>query len=366
MKKILIALPNDTLGGAEQYLKILANLYLNSGYSVFVLFLKKEDNYGWSEFKNRENACLIYTNASSEKFGLFSFIKNLWFLKRIKFDYIYTSHVHLTGLIGFFIKLKIIDKKFFIGRESTLIFDRFKGLKLFLFKINYHLGYSELDLLICQTMLMKQQFLNNLPGLSKKINVTVIPNLIDLNNNNVTENSFENISFQNFIVSAGRLIPEKGFDLLIDAFSRLHQDCPDLKLVILGEGNDRKFLEEKILNLKLSEFVFLHGFVKNVYPYFSAAKLCVVSSRIEGFPNVLLQMMSQNNNVISTKCAGGIDDIKGLFVSETNSVESLYFAIKNCLLSSETKKNRELFDIELESRSIHSFIDKINFELEKY
>ena len=183
MNKILIALPNDTLGGAEQYLKNIANFYLNSKYSVFVLFLKKEDSYGWSDFKNRENVSLMFTNASSEKFGLFGFIKNLWLLRRIKFDYIFTSHVHLTGFIGFFIKLKITKKKYFIGRESTLIFDRFKGIKLFLFKFHYKMGYRSLDLLICQTELMKNQFVNNLPKLSQKINISVIPNPIVLINN---------------------------------------------------------------------------------------------------------------------------------------------------------------------------------------
>lgn len=362
MNKILIALPNDTLGGAEQYLKNIANFYLNSKYSVFVLFLKKEDSYGWSDFKNRENVSLMFTNASSEKFGLFGFIKNLWLLRRIKFDYIFTSHVHLTGFIGFFIKLKITKKKYFIGRESTLIFDRFKGFKLFLFKFHYKMGYRSLDLLICQTELMKNQFVNNLPKLSQKINISVIPNPIVLINNIFKKND---LKYKNYIVSAGRLIPEKGFDILIDAFYLLYKDFPNLKLVILGEGKERTSLENQIFDLKMNENIFLEGFVKNVYPYFSEAKLCVVSSRIEGFPNVLLQMMSQNNNVVSTKCAGGIDEIKGIIVSETVSVKSLYDAMKNCLLNVNNENNRALFDLELESRSIDSFIKKIDLELAK-
>mgnify|MGYP000093608901 FL=1 len=76
-------------------------------------------------------------------------------------------------------------------------------------------------------------------------------------------------------------------------------------------------------------------------------------------------MMSQNNNVVSTKCAGGIDEIKGIIVSETVSVKSLYDAMKNCLLNVNNENNRALFDLELESRSIDSFIKKIDLELAK-
>lgn len=362
MKTLLIALPNDKLGGAELYLKNIANFYLSSGYSVFVLFLLREKYYGWSDYKAIENSSLIYTNSSSEKFGLFSFIKSLWCLRRLNFDYVYTSHVHLTGIIGLFVKLKILNKQYFIGRESTLIFERFSGFKLFLFKLFINLGYSELDLLICQTFMMEKQFVINQPRLSKKIKIRTIFNPINLESIDLRMYS-EAVCYENFIVAAGRLIPEKGFDVLINAFSKLHSDFPNLKLVILGEGKCSGLLESQIFDLKLFNSVYLHGFVKNVYPYFSAAKLCVVSSRIEGFPNVLLQMMSQNNSVVSTKCAGGIDEIKGLFLSETNSAESLYTAMKNCLLFERKSIIRNLFDRELEGRSVFNFINTINNEV---
>ena len=80
---------------------------------------------------------------------------------------------------------------------------------------------------------------------------------------------------------------------------------------------------------------------------------------MEGFPNVLLQMMSQCDNVVSTICAGGIDQIAGLITCEPNNVDALYQAIKLSLETEDTAKNRPLFDQELESRSISSFIAKI-------
>src|SRR5690606_20880375 len=113
----------------------------------------------------------------------------------------------------------------------------------------------------------------------------------------------------NFIVTAGRLIHEKGYDILINAFAELKEKYPDLKLIILGYGDLKQELIYLATSLNIEQDVIFWGFVENVYPFFKKAKACVISSRVEGFPNVLLQMMSQNSNVVSTTCAGGIDTI---------------------------------------------------------
>ena len=104
------------------------------------------------------------------------------------------------------------------------------------------------------------------------------------------------------------------------------------------------------------------GRVSNVLAYFNLAKVCVVSSRVEGFPNVLLEMMSQNTNVVSTKCAGGIDELEGVFVVEVNDVSGLVEHLK-IILDSDTSHNRVLFDKELKSRNIENFINKIELSL---
>ena len=258
------------------------------------------------------------------------------------------------------IKLRIIQTKFFIARESTTIFNRFSGIKLFKYRLIYYLGYSSIDLLICQTELMKVQFIKNLPFISKKINIKTIPNPINLEK---TLQPNTNLIFnKDYIVAAGRLIEEKGFDILIDAFNLLKNDYSNLKLVILGEGQLRSQLETKISDLDLSAKVLLLGHVSNTLNYFKFAKACVVSSRIEGFPNVLLEMMSQNTNVVSTKCAGGIDELEGVFVAEVNDIIGLVEHLK-IILDSDTSHNRVLFDKELKSRNIENFINKIELSL---
>src|ERR1700749_333380 len=127
---ILVALPNDTLGGAEQFLKMIASQFVKRQCNVYVLFLKKQNDNGWHNLSVNDNIHLKYTDASSEKKGMWPFLRNLLSLRKVRFEYIITSHVHLTGVVGLFIRLGLLKKKYFIGRESTSIFKRFTGLKL--------------------------------------------------------------------------------------------------------------------------------------------------------------------------------------------------------------------------------------------
>jgi len=355
--KILTILPNDSLGGAEQYLKMLVKYYANKGHEIDVCFLSKKKTGGWQDIAINKNIKLIYSKKDNFFFSVLYCIR-YYVLLRKKYNLILTSHVKITGLVGVLLKIKVLKADKFIARESTSVFKRFNGIKLLLYKSIYVLGYSKVDLLICQTYFMKKQLLAALPWLSKI--TLVIPNPIDLNvveqqcNGDVSK---ELLSGE-YIVSAGRLIPEKGFDILLKAFMCLSKSNKKLKLIILGEGDERQNLERDIEKLNLKNKVILKGFVSNVYPYFKHAKACVVSSRIEGFPNVLLQMMSQNTSVVSTLCAGGVKDIKGIIICDTHSVNKLAIALE-LVLNQNANENRAFFNQELEKRDINNFAKKI-------
>lgn len=247
-----------------------------------------------------------------------------------------------------------------VGRESTAIFDRFTGLGLWRKKMMYRLGYPAVDILICQTSYMKSELIKNLPWIIDKCRVNVIPNPVDIEDmKNKGEDQKEIIITGDYLVTAGRFIHEKGYDILIDAFVILREKYKELKLVILGDGIKRKELEEQIEKNKLKDYVLMPGTSKNVYPWFKSAKVCVISSRVEGFPNVLLQMMSQNTRVVSTLCAGDIDKIKGIVTCRPDSVEALSNAIEIALCDNNREYKRSEFDSELKRRSIESFIRKV-------
>lgn len=337
----------DSLGGAEQLIMKLAE---KDKKESTICFFSKQSTSVWldQEFK------VVYCNGSFLKFLSICFNK--------KFNVIFSSHLMMNAMLGFLRTIGFLKVKKLICRESTTVFVRYKGFKLFKYKLAYFLGYNNIDLLITQTKLMKSILLNNIPYISKRVDVVTIPNPFDFPDGHMANESIT--LFENYIVSAGRLIPEKGFDVLIKAFSKIKNIKPELKLLILGEGPERKGLEKLISDEKLVDSVVLFGFVDNVYPYFKSAKSCVVSSRIEGFPNVLLQMMSQNNNVVSTLCAGGIDDLKGVVTCHIDDANALAESIIK-VINNTSSENRMLFDEELEKRSVDNFIKKIYSLLKK-
>jgi glycosyltransferase involved in cell wall biosynthesis len=361
--RILILLPNDSMGGAEQYLKMMASYHKDDKIDVF--FLNKKQRNSWEDLSTL--VTLHYSKYSQKYFAVLNLILKLAKLRNKSYDYIFTSHVYTNGLIGILLKLKFLKTRRFVARESTSIFIRYNGLKLLSYKLFYWMGYRKVNLLICQTELMKNQLINGFPKISKLTEIKVLPNPIDINliekQSVISQNYILPI---NYLVSAGRMIPEKGYDILINVFSNLKPDYPDLKLLILGDGSERINIEKLIIKLNLTEEVILKGFVENVYPYFNKAAVCVVSSRVEGFPNVLLQMMSQNSKVVSTKCAGGIEKIPGLILAETNNEQRLELAIITALESTNNNNNnRIIFDKYLQDRDISTYMAQVNNHLDE-
>lgn len=346
-------------GGAEEIMRLTLLHFLKQGDEIHVFFLL-EKRYGHWEYLKSDGVHLYYSLGGGKK-AIFSVIRNFWKVRNIKFDYSFSSIVLCTGIVGLMRRLGILDIKHVVGRESTLVFNRFKGPHLWLNKLMYRLGYPAVELLICQTQLMKIELLKNLPWLVKRTKVAVIPNPVDIEKMLKLSCSDCNTgSYKPYIVAAGRVHPVKGFDILIRSFAALNNIDRNVRLLILGgeRGDEKDKLESLSRELGIEDNVTFLGQVPNVYPYFRHASLCVVSSRIEGFPNVLLQMMSQNEKVVSTTCAGGIDQIKGLFTCPPEDAEALAKAMDDCL-AADTSVNRKLFDDELGSRSIDKFVQRI-------
>src|SRR5688572_13475657 len=107
------------------------------------------------------------------------------------------------------------------------------------------------------------------------------------------------------VVAMGRLGPEKGFDDLIRAFARSRTRAPDWSLVILGEGEERGYLLTLAHQLGVESAVELPGRVREPTSILRDADVFVLSSRVEGFPNALLEAMAVGLAVIATDCPFG-------------------------------------------------------------
>jgi glycosyltransferase involved in cell wall biosynthesis len=98
----------------------------------------------------------------------------------------------------------------------------------------------------------------------------------------------------------GRFHRQKGFDLLLAAFSRLKDRYPEWSLTIFGDGPMRPQIESLRNELGLRDKVLLPGLVKNPHEVFRQADIFVLSSRSEGMPAALMEAMSCGLPVIST------------------------------------------------------------------
>lgn len=110
------------------------------------------------------------------------------------------------------------------------------------------------------------------------------------------------------IIAMGRLTKQKDFPTLLKAFAKLRQRVPS-RLLILGEGEDRKELEKLAQDLGLDGDVLMPGFVSNPYPWLKKADVFVLSSLWEGFANVVAEALACGTPVVSTDCPHGPREI---------------------------------------------------------
>jgi GalNAc-alpha-(1->4)-GalNAc-alpha-(1->3)-diNAcBac-PP-undecaprenol alpha-1,4-N-acetyl-D-galactosaminyltransferase len=107
------------------------------------------------------------------------------------------------------------------------------------------------------------------------------------------------------ILAVGRLTHQKGFDLLIRAFSGVAQEFPGWRVVIIGAGPEQGALARLSEQLRLAHRVEFHAPVKDIESWMSRAALIVQPSRFEGFPNVVLEALGMGAAVISADCPSG-------------------------------------------------------------
>ncbi|WP_018185279.1 glycosyltransferase family 4 protein [Kaistia granuli] len=111
------------------------------------------------------------------------------------------------------------------------------------------------------------------------------------------------------VVAVGRLEQQKGFDLLLEAFARFVRHVPSGRLTIFGDGPQRAALEQQARELGVGDRVRMPGVTKSPGDWVLAGDIFVLSSRFEGFPNVLLEAMTAGLATIAFDCPWGPSEI---------------------------------------------------------
>lgn len=137
-----------------------------------------------------------------------------------------------------------------------------------------------------------------------------------------------------------RLAPNKNQESLIQAFSIIKPYCPNIKLIIIGDGQLEMRLKQQVKDDGLSEQIIFTGFLANAYRYMRAFDCFVLSSTQEAFGRVLLEAMIAKLPIIATSVHGipEVLDNTGLLVKPKNAA-LLAEALKQIYLLSETERN---------------------------
>jgi glycosyltransferase involved in cell wall biosynthesis len=137
-------------------------------------------------------------------------------------------------------------------------------------------------------------------------------------------------------MGVGRLVPQKNFRLLIDAFAIVRRSH-DARLIILGEGPERPLLEAQVRQYGLHDVVDLPGFLDNPYACMARASVFALSSDFEGLPTVLIETLAIGTPVVSTDCESGPREIlRGGVLGElvpVGDVHAMALAIARALAS---------------------------------
>ena len=293
---ILFILPDLETGGAERIVTTIANNLPREKFIPKILLLRKEG--GYLDIL-KDDVEIIDIKTPRIRHSLKSILMEI---KKRKPDIVFCGFGEINAYLSLFIK--IFPKTKFIARETNVVSKHVtrKEIRFFYqFYNNYHK-------IIAQSDDMKQDLIENLKIRPDKI--TKINNPVDFEficqqlEISVRPESFKS-DFKN-VVAIGNLSSRKGFDNLLRVFSYLKNER--VVLHIIGDGRDKTLLMQLKDELELPNVIF-HGQQKNPYQFLKFADLFVLSSRYEGFPNVLLEAGACGTFALANDCPGGINEI---------------------------------------------------------
>lgn len=351
-KKILFLVPSMSGGGAERFLTTLLKNIDRSKFTPVLCLLQKK-----GPFLNELPADLEVIDLNVKRVR-YAFLRIIRVIQQCKPDIVFSTLGHLNLAI-MMIKPLLPKKISFIARETNIpSINTNQSPFPNLLPILYRKLYPFFDKVVCQSNDMRMDLVTNFRfPLQKTI---VINNPVDVEyilSRTIDDNAIlpkEKIN----ILAAGKLKYQKGFDLLIQAFSNLKDER--FHLTILGDGPELNFLKHSISKLKLDDHITLAGFQNNPFPYMAQADLFVLSSRFEGFPNVVLEAMACKTPVVAFGCKGGIREIivdrMNGYIVEPGNTDALANAIKNMV---NTEINTEFIKTYVEKKfGIETIISK--------
>lgn len=338
-RKISIFLPNLHGGGAERVAVNLANDFITKGFSVDLVLLKAEGVFlsevdpavriiSLNSLRIRSSLIPLakYMRVESPD----ALIANMWPMTGIALIARMISRRNLKVMV-----VEHTNWKYFMNKYSTIH--------------NLILKYSMRRLLsrADSIVTVSKGAADDLSELTQipRDKISVIYNPIvsnfTLSDVGLCHLPKWQIGTHKRIIALGSFKTEKNYILLLNAFSLIVKKV-DVRLLILGEGEIRFLLESVVMELGLSDLVFLPGFVTNPQAFICEADLFVLSSDFEGFGNVVVEALHAGTPVVSTDCPSGpreiLEDGKYGILTPVGDAEALASAVLMSLRSSHDKE----------------------------
>jgi len=297
--------------------------------NVYVLYLH-DSSHNRIEFP--QGVKLIPLGVKQTKL---SFIAIAKFLRAYQPDiFISLAFLNIPSIIGYLLAGEV-KTKLIISQQNSLIYQsevEHKGD--WLFKVQLWLSkylYPQADGLVATTKPVLEELITQVGIKFKKTKTKVIPNLLDIDKiileaKEPSSHHWLSKKDAPVIISVARLAKQKNFPLLLNALTIVRKKL-DVKLIIFGEGKERKELENLIKQLNLEDCVSLPGYCPNPYKEMAKADTFVLSSEEEAFGLVLVEAMVSGTSVIATDAMGEgprtvIEDNRyGLLVPNYNQEE---------------------------------------------
>ena len=337
--RLAIIVPSLGGGGAE---RVMTNIVRNIDFNKFEITLILVNREGEYIDLIPPMIPVINLYSSRVRYSIFKLIKCL---NNLKPDVIFSTLGHLNIVLLAIRPLLRFNHRIIIREANTPSKDlrNLTRIKRAIFRYLYTKLYPKADIIVAQCRAMKNDIINMFNINENK--VIYIYNPLDLEyirKNMIDKSPYDNDKIN--ILAVGRLTYQKGFDILIDAFKIVEDNIPNIYLTILGDGKLRHELEEKRKQLGLERKISFKGFQKNPYPYYYYADVFVLSSRWEGFPNVLLEALACGCKVVATDCKSGPREILGEnefgFLVPPEDPEALAKGIIEAINSENKSKDR--------------------------
>lgn len=301
-KNLMFIVPTLIGGGAE---KTVANLskYLAKDYNIYiVVFRDTQTKYSYS---GKLIPLTKGRNKSAIKKATFV-LKAIPKLRKLK------QENHIDYAISFLTQADALNtlsrvagtQTFISIRNTDSMLMQSKALKL----ITY-MSCKQSDHIIAISNQVKDDLIANFRVIPNKITVIYNPALATKFGKTKQTKHVELLSSGKICINVARLVEQKGQWHLIRAFSKVVKKYPDAKLLILGQGPLKEYLQSLIDAYDLHNNIFLLGFANNPYYYMKKADCFIFSSLYEGLGNSLLEAMSCRTPIISCDCASGPREI---------------------------------------------------------